>query len=233
MSKNMTNKLPFSAIFAFTTALLLFISLGARAEDDAFTHTDLVPTAESSDRSALMVLGDSISAGYGIQEDQGWVQLLGRTLTERELSWDIINASISGETTSGGLARLPDLLDTHTPDVLIIELGGNDGLRGYPTNLMQENIENMVSMAREAGAIPILMAMRIPPNYGPRYTQAFEQVYRTVADELEVLYVPFFLEEIAVQEGMMQDDGIHPTAPAQPLMRDFVWPYLAPFFKDS
>ena len=187
-----------------------------------------VPSTE--DRSALMILGDSISAGYGIREDQGWVQLLARTLTETELPWDTINASISGETTSGGLARLPELLDTHSPELLVIELGGNDGLRGYPTHLMQQNIENMVSMAREAGATPVLMAMRIPPNYGPRYTRAFEQVYRTIAEQEEILYIPFFLEEIAVQEGMMQDDGIHPTAIAQPLMRDFVWPYLEPLF---
>ena len=126
------------------------------------------------------------------------------------------------------MARLPELLDTHSPELLVIELGGNDGLRGYPTHLMQQNIENMVSMAREAGATPILMAMRIPPNYGPRYTRAFEQVYKTIAEEEDILYIPFFLEEIAVQEGMMQDDGIHPTAVAQPLMRDFVLPYLEP-----
>ena len=121
-----------------------------------------------------MILGDSISAGYGIQREQGWVQLLARTLTESELPWDTVNASISGETSSGALARLPDLLNTHSPKLLVIELGGNDGLRGYPTEIMQKNLAQIVELARAAGAEPVIMAMRIPPNYGPRYTLAFE-----------------------------------------------------------
>ncbi|MDG2276896.1 MAG: arylesterase [Pseudomonadales bacterium] len=185
-------------------------------------------TASKFDRAAIMILGDSISAGYGIQREQGWVQLLARTLTESELPWDTVNASISGETSSGALARLPDLLNTHSPKLLVIELGGNDGLRGYPTEIMQKNLAQIVELARAAGAEPVIMAMRIPPNYGPRYTRAFETVYRDISTKFDLLYIPFFLEELAVEPGMMQSDGIHPTAAAQPRMRDIVLNYLKP-----
>ncbi len=210
---------------ALATALLVLCSLAA-------AETNLANLADPSHRSAVLILGDSISAGYGIQQEEGWVQLLARTLTESELAWDTVNASISGETSSGGLARLPDLLDTHKPKLVIIELGGNDGLRGYPTKLMQQNLANMVTLSRDAGAYPVIMAMRIPPNYGPRYTRAFETVYSDIAKEFSIPYIPFFLEEIAVQPGMMQNDGIHPTAAAQPLMRDFVWAYLQPLLDE-
>lgn len=194
----------------------------------ATAELDRVNTKAATDRSALIVLGDSISAGYGIQQEEGWVKLLAGTLTESELAWDTVNASISGETSGGGLARLPDLLATYKPQLVIIELGGNDGLRGYPTKQMQLNISEMVKLTQRAGAHPVIMAMRIPPNYGPRYTRAFEAVYSDIAREYSIPYIPFFLEEIALLPGMMQTDGIHPTAAAQPLMRDIVWDYLRP-----
>jgi acyl-CoA thioesterase-1 len=182
-------------------------------------HGDPNPTV-------LLVMGDSISAGYGLQEEPGWVDLLNRTLIEKELPWQTINASVSGETTSGALARLPELLGTHNPKLVLIELGGNDGLRGYPTDMMKDNLLRMIDLTTATGARAVIMAMRIPPNYGPRYTRAFEAVYKEVAEQKSVPYIPFFLEALAIEPGMMQADGIHPTAQAQPLMLEFLWPYL-------
>ncbi len=178
----------------------------------------------------VVILGDSISAGYGIQREEGWVNLLDRQLVEQELGWRTVNASISGETTGGGLARLPGVLEEHQPEVVVIELGGNDGLRGYPVKRMRENLTRMVELSRDAGATPVIMSMQIPPNYGARYTQAFHESFSKVAEATETLYVPFFLEAVALEADMMQDDGIHPTAAAQPGMLAFVWPYLAPLF---
>ena len=180
------------------------------------------------DGQAIVVLGDSISAGYGIQRDEGWVHLLDEVLAQREEAWFMVNASISGETTGGGRARLNAILDEHAPGIVIIELGGNDGLRGYPIKRIRENLTAMIADVRAAGAIPMLFAMRIPPNYGIRYARAFDSVFAEVAEATETLLVPFFLEEVALEDGMMQDDGIHPTAAAQPQMTDVVWEYLAP-----
>lgn len=177
------------------------------------------------------MLGDSISAGYGIQSEKGWVNLLQNWVNARELGWAVVNASISGETTGGGLARLPELLSDHDPDIVLIELGGNDGLRGYPTSRMRTNLEKMVALSSDIGAQPVLMAMRIPPNYGPRYTRAFEKAFQTVSDQAGIPLIPFFLESIALESGMMQADGIHPTADAQPQMLESVLDYLAPLLK--
>ena len=175
-----------------------------------------------------MVLGDSISAGYGIPRESGWVALLAQTLIEHHAPWQVINASISGETTGGGLARLPGVLEAHKPQLVIIELGGNDGLRGYPTSKMAANLTAMVDMVRDAGAFPVLMSMRIPPNYGPRYTRAFEAAFEDVSDAADIPLIPFFLADVAVRDGMMQADGIHPTAAAQPLMQNLVWQFIEP-----
>lgn len=183
-------------------------------------------------RTKVLVLGDSISAGYGINAEEGWVNLLQKSLTEAESGWQVVNASISGETTGGGLARLPKLLTEHDPAVVIIELGGNDGLRGYPVPKMRNNLQTMVEMVQQREAEAVLMAMRIPPNYGRRYTQAFEQAFVDVSEKFETVLVPFFLEPIALETGMMQADGIHPTATAQPLMRDFALQYLGPVLLD-
>ncbi len=173
----------------------------------------------------LMVLGDSLSAGYGIELDQGWVKLLEQKL-RREEGFEVVNASVSGETTSGGLARLPALLKAHHPELVIIELGGNDGLRGQPTKGMQRNLTSMVALSRAAGAKVLLLGMRIPPNYGPRYTEAFFNVYAKVAEAEAVPLVPFFLEGVATNDQLMQKDGIHPKASAQPLMLENVWPLI-------
>ena len=175
---------------------------------------------------AIVVLGDSISAGYGIQREQGWVHLLDQALAQREDEWFAVNASISGETTGGGLARLEGVLDEHSPGIVIIELGGNDGLRGYPISKIRDNLRAMVEMVQARGATPIIVAMRIPPNYGPRYTTAFDDVFGEVALEKNAVVVPFLLEEVALADNLMQDDGIHPTAEAQPLLLDAVWTYL-------
>jgi len=176
-------------------------------------------------------MGDSISAGYGIQRDEGWVELLSNSLTEAEYPHVVINGSISGETTGGGLARLPQALETHSPEVVVIELGGNDGLRGYPTDLVRSNLKQMVelSLAREAKVL--LVGMQIPPNYGPRYTDAFFGMYEGVASETGVPLVPFFLEKVALEPGLMQSDGIHPTAEAQPLLLETLWSYLEPLLE--
>ena len=186
------------------------------------------PFAHSLESRTLLVVGDSISAGYGIQREEGWVSLLSQALLEREEPWRVINASISGETTGGGLARLPALLREHTPALVIIELGGNDGLRGYPIGKMRENLSAMVQQVQQQQAVALLVAMRIPPNYGPRYTDAFERVYADVAAQLDAALVPFLLDRVALEDGLMQDDGIHPTAAAQPLLLEAVWTYLEP-----
>ncbi|NIP15144.1 MAG: arylesterase [Pseudomonadales bacterium] len=180
----------------------------------------------ASARSKILVMGDSISAAYGIQRDAGWVALLDARLSETASPWQVVNASISGETTGGGLARLPKALEAHDPEIVIIELGGNDGLRGYPVSRIRENLDKLVALAVAGGRRVLLLGMRIPPNYGPRYTSAFEAMYRDVAKAHDVRFVPFILEAVALNPGLMQDDGIHPTAEAQPKLLDSVWPEL-------
>lgn len=186
----------------------------------------LIPFAavQASAADKLLVLGDSISAAYGIDESKGWVQLLRDRLAAQESPVEVVNASVSGETTSGGLARLPRLLSEHSPRWLIVELGGNDGLRGYPPQALQRNLQRMVQLAEKEGAEVLLLGMRMPPNYGRAYTEAFEAVYPRVAEAREIPFVPFFLEPVALEEGAMQTDGIHPTAAAQPALLEHVWP---------
>ncbi|MDC3123336.1 arylesterase [Gammaproteobacteria bacterium] len=178
------------------------------------------------DVSSILVLGDSISAGYGMNLDDGWVNLMNQTIRQRELAYRMVNASISGETTVGGLKRLPDLLQEHAPSIVVIELGGNDGMRGYPTTKIMDNLLTMTDLVKAAGAQPVIITMRIPPNYGPRYTRAFEQVFADAAEQSKATLVPFLFEELAVDAQMMQDDGIHPTAKAQPLLVEGFLPYL-------
>lgn len=164
----------------------------------------------------VLVLGDSISAAYGMSLEQGWVALLEKSLAEEFPGLTLINTSISGETTAGGLARLPALLEAHNPTLVIIELGGNDGLRGYPINNVRENLRQLVLLSQQSGAQVLLLPMEIPPNYGSRYTKAFRQSFTQVAEETHSHLGAFILEEIALEQGLMQADGIHPTAQAQP-----------------
>ncbi len=175
--------------------------------------------------TGILVLGDSISAAYGMSLEQGWVALMAQQMEQdQDRPYRVINASISGETTAGALRRLPGLLEQHAPDLVIIELGGNDGLRGYPIPRFRANLESMVALSREAGAEVILLPMEIPPNYGTRYTSAFRETYAAVAEQSDALLAPFILEGVATDPDLMQPDGIHPTPDAQPLMLENVLP---------
>lgn len=180
----------------------------------------------------LLVVGDSISAGYGLAEGQGWVRLLETRLQEQKSDYQVVNASISGDTTAGGLARLPRLLADHRPAVVAIELGGNDGLRGQPLAQFQRNLTALVEQAKAKGARVLLLGMRLPPNYGPRYTDGFAQVYVDVAKAQQVALVPFLLEGVGGDPAFMQPDGIHPQANAQQRLLDNAWPQLQPLLRD-
>jgi acyl-CoA thioesterase-1 len=174
----------------------------------------------------ILVIGDSISAGYGIQRNQGWVALLEARAATLQPPHRVVNASISGDTTGGALARLPRTLEIHKPDVVVIELGGNDALRGYPVDRIESNLDAMATLAKDAGAAVVVVGMEIPPNYGARYTQAFHAIYADVAKRNGTALVPFLLEGVATDDALMQADGIHPTAAAQPRLLDNVWPAL-------
>lgn len=176
----------------------------------------------------LLVVGDSISAGFGLNTDQDWVTLLQQRLRKEGYAYKVVNASISGDTSAGGLARLPALLSGEKPELVVIELGGNDGLRGQPPQQLQQNLASMVAASQQAGAKVLLLGMRLPPNYGERYTQAFVRAYEQVAQASQVPLVPFFLEGVAGMPQLMQADGIHPTAAAQPRLLENVWPQLKP-----
>jgi acyl-CoA thioesterase I len=176
----------------------------------------------------VLVVGDSISAAFGLDTRQGWVALLEKRLIEQDFDHQVVNASISGDTSAGGAARLPALLAEHQPSVVIIELGGNDGLRGQPPMQLQQNLAAMVQASQQKGAKVLILGMQLPPNYGVRYTTAFAAVFPQVAQEYNVALVPFVLEGIGGVPSMMQRDGIHPTAGAQPTLLDNVWPTLKP-----
>jgi acyl-CoA thioesterase-1 len=184
--------------------------------------------------STILVMGDSLSAAYGVETETAWVNLLRERLSEEDHDqWQVVNASISGETTDGGARRLPALLDRHQPDIVIIELGGNDGLRGFQPPVIRDNLSAMIEASREGGASVLLIGMQIPPNYGPRYTRMFADMFPDLSDQYNTGLVPFFLEGIYNGDGMMQDDGIHPTGEAQPLLLDNVWPHLVPLLQET
>lgn len=180
----------------------------------------------ASAQSVLLVLGDSLSAGYGVPAGKGWVDLLARRVADARPGWTVVNASISGETTFGGLDRLPALLDRHAPAVVAIELGANDGLRGTDLALTRDNLVAIVQKSRAAGARTLVIGMRIPPNYGPRYTERFFGLFGEVARGTGSGYVPFLLDGFAERRELFQDDGIHPAAAAQGMILDNVWPAL-------
>jgi acyl-CoA thioesterase-1 len=181
---------------------------------------------------AILVFGDSISAGYGLARvDRGWVALLQAKLKTEGYGDEVVNASVSGETTAGGLARLPRALSLHHPAVVVLELGGNDGLRALPIEQMRANLSQMIDLAKGAGAKVLLLGMRIPPNYGPQYTQQFGAVYADLARGKHVPLVPFLLVDVALHPDLMQADGVHPVEAAQPLLLATVWPTLEPLLK--
>ena len=188
----------------------------------------LMCMAQNAAAGTILIVGDSISAGFGLDTRLGWVSLLEQRLSKEGHDDKVINASISGDTSAGGLARLPALLAEHKPDVVIVELGGNDGLRGQLPAQLKQNLASMIEASQQAGAKVVLLGMQLPPNYGARYTQAFAAVYGELATEKKVALVPFFLEGVGGKPELIQADRIHPAAGAQGLLLDNVWPALKP-----
>ncbi|WP_395345486.1 arylesterase [Ningiella sp. W23] len=176
----------------------------------------------------LLVLGDSLSAAYGLTASEGWVSLLQEYWDEKRLPIDVVNAAISGDTTDGGLARLPRLIDLHKPTHLYIELGGNNGLQGHNPKKIKDNLAQMIELGKRNDIEVILQEIQIPTNYGRRYTQMFTENYHSLAQQYDVPLIPFFLQEIALDPALMQNDGIHPTAEAQPMVVEFLAPKLEP-----
>jgi len=181
----------------------------------------------------ILIIGDSLSAGYGIAENESWPALLQQRLTAEDYGYQVVNASISGDTTSGGLRRLPRALEIHKPDIVLIELGGNDGLRGTPIAVIRKNLETMVELALESGARVILAGMKMPPNYGLAYTDAYEKIYADLAEKYEVSLIPFFMKGVALDPGLLQQDQIHPNATGQSILLDNAWTILKPLLADA
>ena len=189
----------------------------------------LASASARAEAPVILVFGDSISAGYGLPRvEQGWVALLQARLKQEGYGYEVVNASVSGETTAGGLARLPRALELHHPSIVILELGGNDGLRALPIPQFRANLEQMLGLASSAGAKVLLLGMRMPPNYGPQYTEQFAMVFSDLAREKKIPAVPFLLTNIALTPSLMQGDDIHPNAQGQPVLLDNVWPALKP-----
>ncbi len=197
------------------------------------TAQPATPTAESAaaPTPTILVFGDSLSAGYGINVAKGWVALLAKRLDAQGYGYQVVNASVSGETTGGGRTRLPRALDLHKPAVAIIELGANDGLRGLPLEQMRSNLEAMIELAKSRNARVLVIGMQMPPNYGPMYTTGFHTTFGELAKRHRVSLVPFFMEGIALRSELMQDDELHPNETGQPLLLDNVWPFLEPMLK--
>jgi acyl-CoA thioesterase-1 len=190
-----------------------------------------VANAAGASERTILVLGDSLSAGYGLKPAQGWVVLLEQRLRDQGYGYRVVNASVSGETSGGGLQRLPRALELHQPAVVVVELGANDGLRGLSVPLTADNLTKITAESKKAGAQVLLIGMRLPPNYGPRYTNDFMRMYQEIATASKVPLVPFLLQSVALKPELMQADGLHPTAPAQPALLDTVWPQLKPLLK--
>ena len=185
----------------------------------------LLPLGVSA--KTIMILGDSLSAGYGIQPQQGWVHLLQKRLEQQyPKQHKVVNASVSGETTSGALARLPKLLQTHRPDLVVIELGGNDGLRGQPPQMIQKNLASLIQQSQKAKAKVVVFGMKMPPNYGQAYSKAFENNYKVVSQQYKVKLLPFFMQGVAGNKTLMQKDLIHPNTKAQTILLNNAYPYI-------
>ena len=180
----------------------------------------------AAESPTVLIFGDSLSAGYGIDVDKSWAALLQSRLSEQGYEHRVVNASISGETTEGGAERIGTALRKFEPQLVILELGGNDGLRGFPPARMRDNLETIISTSKASGAAVVLLGIRIPSNYGPRYTKAFEDVFRETAEALDIPWIEFFMDGVALNGALMQDDGIHPNAAAQPVLLDNAWPII-------
>jgi len=179
----------------------------------------------------ILVFGDSLSAAYGLKPEQGWVALLNERLRTQGYGYNVVNASISGETTAGGLQRLPRALELNKPQILVLELGANDALRGLPLTTAKDNLSKMVELGTRAGARVLLVGNRIPPNYGPKYTADFVQMYADLSTQYHTALVPFLLQSVALESSKMQDDGLHPNASGEPAVLDTLWPQLVPLLK--
>jgi acyl-CoA thioesterase-1 len=193
----------------------------------------LVASASAyAEAPVILVFGDSISAGYGLPHvELGWVELLKTRLKAQGYGYQVVNASVSGETTAGGLARLPRALELHHPSIVIIELGGNDGLRALPIAQFRDNLSQLVALASASGAKVLLLGMRMPPNYGPQYTEQFAKVFSDLARDKKISAVPFLLTDIALNQNLLQGDEIHPNVEGQPILLNNVWPQLQPLLK--
>lgn len=187
--------------------------------------------AESSGAPTVLIFGDSLSAGYGIEVDQSWASLLQARLKQQGYEHQVVNASISGETTEGGATRIGAALEEFEPELIILELGGNDGLRGFPASRMKENLVNIVKAAKSSGADVVLLGIRIPTNYGPRYSASFEKVFRDVSTEYDVDWIEFFMDGIALNDDLLLEDRIHPNSEAQPILLDNAWPIISATLK--
>jgi acyl-CoA thioesterase-1 len=186
----------------------------------------LTASAHGADTPTVLIFGDSLSAGYGIDVDQSWTSLLQARLESQGYEHRVINASISGETTEGGAARIESALESFNPALIILELGGNDGLRGFPPSRMKGNLDKIISRSKASGAAVVLLGIRIPQNYGQRYREAFDNVFREVAADYEIPWIEFFMDGIALNDELLQSDRIHPNAAAQPILLDNAWPII-------
>ena len=190
-----------------------------------------LPVNASAENPKILIYGDSLSAGYGLAQAQGWGSLLQKKLTAEHYPYTVVNASISGETTSGGSTRFAATLTKFKPTIIILELGANDGLRGLPIQSMAQNLNNMIVLGKKSKAKILLIGMKIPPNYGPKYTASFSQTYLKLSQQHQVALVPFMLENIAAKPSLIQDDGLHPNTLGQPLILYNIWPKLKPLLK--
>lgn len=191
----------------------------------------LVTCSAAASERTLLVFGDSLSAAYGLRPDQGWVALLQQRLQQQGYGYRVVNASVSGETTDGGRSRLARALSQHRPELVVLELGANDGLRGLPVKDMRGNLAQMIGVIRKTGAKMLLVGIQIPPNYGAQYTRAFAEMYVSVAKEQNIPVVPFLLDGFALDQRFMQADGLHPNATGQPRVLDNIWPHLQPLLR--
>ena len=212
--------------FLLTVTLLqLFSSFTIASGTNKSNANDATLPSQDSD-STILVVGDSLSAGYGLPLDKGWVSLLEKRLQENNYSFKVVNASISGDTSHGAKSRLPSLLNTHQPKVVVIEIGGNDGLRGQPVKTMKKNIQEMIEQSQKQGAKVVLLGIQIPFNFGPRYTQMFTETYQELASQFNLAFVPSFMKGVGDKPEFMQGDKIHPNVQGQPILLKNVWPTL-------
>ncbi|MDT7848551.1 arylesterase [Methylophilus sp. VKM B-3414] len=189
--------------------------------------------AETTSKPVILVFGDSLSAAYGIPKEKGWVNLLAQRIEDKQLPYEVANASVSGETTAGGLSRLPAAIQQFKPSIVLIELGANDGLRGLPLDAMKNNLEKMIQASKQVNAQVVLLGMFIPPNYGPKYTNGFKAAFLDLSEKYKTPFIPFFLDGISGHSDLVLEDGLHPNVNAQVKILENIWPTLKPLLKNN